>query len=78
MGDLLDALVAQLDISKGPDVPYGVMARDIDDTHSLYLNTTEEEQVIRIGGKAEGLISGKKFKDEFVLSPFEAEFVEKR
>ncbi len=78
MGDLLDALGTQLDISKGPDVPYGVMARDIDDTHSLYLNTTEEEQVIRIGGKAEGLISGKKFKDEFVLSPFEAEFVKKR
>lgn len=78
MGDLLDALVAELGISNGPDVPYGVMARDIDETHSLYLNTTDEDQVIKVGGKAEGLISGKKFKGEFVLPPFEAEFVEKR
>lgn len=78
MDELMDMLIPEIGLKMGPDVPDGVMARDIDAQHTLYLNTTDSEKVIRVGGKAEGLISGKKFKDEVVIPPFEAEFVEKK
>lgn len=76
MGDIVDMLVDELSIAKGPDVPDGVMARQIDDTHALYLNMTDREQIISVDGKAKSLISDSKFKGNLVLPPFEAEFIE--
>ncbi len=77
-GEIMDMLIDELGITPGPDVPEGVMARDIDDRHSLYLNPTDKEQVIKISGKAKGILTGKTYKDEVILPPFEAEFIERR
>jgi beta-galactosidase len=54
------------------------MARDIDEKHSLYLNTTDRQQIIRISGKAKGILTGETYKDEVILPPFEAEFIERK
>lgn len=77
-GEIMDMLIDDLDITKGPDVPQGVMARDIDDRHSLYLNTTDKEQTIKISGKAKGVLTGKIYKEEVIIPPFEAEFIQRR
>jgi beta-galactosidase len=74
----MDMLIDELGITKGPDVPQGVMARDIDDKHSLYLNTTDKEQTIKISGKAKGVLTGKTYKEEVIIPPFEAEFIQRR
>ena len=74
----MDMLIQELDITPGPKVPEGVMARDIDEKHSLYLNTTDRQQIIRISGKAKGILTGETYKDEVILPPFEAEFIERK
>lgn len=76
-GEIMDMLIDELGITPGPDVPEGVMARDIDDKHSLYLNPTDKGQIVRINGKAKGILTGKTYKDEVVIPPFEAEFIER-
>jgi beta-galactosidase len=37
LGLLVDDLIKELEIKKGPEVPAGVMARQIDAKHFLYL-----------------------------------------
>lgn len=76
-GEIMDMLIDELGITPGPEVPEGVMARDIDEKHSLYLNTTDKIQIIRISGKAKGILTGRDYKDEVHLPPFEAEFIER-
>lgn len=76
LNPLLDELIDELSIQKGPDVPAGVMARNIDDTHRLYLNVSGEPKTIAIKGKARSLLFDKDYEDEFVLPPYEPEFVE--
>ena len=49
---LLDDLINELGIKKGPEVPAGVMARQIDNTHFLYLNVTGEPKEIPMKGKS--------------------------
>ncbi len=77
LDDLMDVLIPEIGLMPGPAVPSGVMARDIDEIHTLYLNTTGSEQMIKIGCRAEGIISGKKYKGEVMLPPYEAEFIER-
>lgn len=76
-GEIMDMLIDELGITPGPEVPEGVMARDIDENHSLYLNTTDKLQIIRISGKVKGILTGRDYKDEVHLAPFEAEFIER-
>ena len=44
LNPLLDEIITGLSIKKGPDVPIGVMARQIDKSHFLYLNVSGETQ----------------------------------
>lgn len=76
LNPLLDQLIDQLGIQKGPDVPAGVMARKIDDKHALYLNVSGTPQTIKIDGKAHSILLDKKYKDSFVLPPYEPDFIE--
>lgn len=76
-GEIMDMLIDELGITPGPEVPEGVMARDIDENHSLYLNTKDKLQIIRISGKVKGILTGRDYKDEVHLAPFEAEFIER-
>jgi len=73
---LLDDLIDELGIKKGPDVPSGVMARQIDKTHFLYLNVSDEPKKIELKGKSRSLLFDKDYPGGFTIAPFEPEFVE--
>lgn len=73
---MLDELIAELSIKKGPEVPSGIMARNIDDKHVLYLNVSDTPQTIIIEGNAHSVLFDREYKDKFVLAPYEPEFIE--
>ena len=73
---ILDELILKLGITKGPDVPKGVMARQIDTKHLLYLNVTGESKEIKIKRKSISLLSGKEFDGVVSIPAYEPEFIE--
>ena len=76
LNPLLDNLINQLNIKKGPDVPAGVMARQIDKNHILYLNVTGESKEIQLKGNSRSILWDKTYKGNFTIAPFEPEFIE--
>jgi len=50
---MVDELIDQLKIKKGPQVPSGGMARQIDEKHLLYLNVSSEPKEIQRKEKQE-------------------------
>lgn len=75
LNTLVDKLIKQLDMKTGPEVPSGVMARNIDKNHILYLNTTSQPLKIKIKGKAKSLLYDAVYNNEFEIKPFEPDFV---
>ena len=76
LSPLLDKLIDELGIKKGPQVPDGVMARQIDKNHILYLNTGRTPAEIQVKGTFKGILTGKTFVDSFTLPSEEPELVE--
>lgn len=76
LSPLLDDMIAELSIKKGPEVPEGVMARQIDNNRILYLNITGEPKEIRIKGSSRSLLYDKDYKGNFIIAPYEPEFIE--
>jgi beta-galactosidase len=78
--DLLDAimgeLIDQLAIATGPLVPAGVMARQINPTHTLYLNLDGIAKRIELKGRARSILYDREYEDSFILGAFEPEFLE--
>ncbi len=73
---IIDELITELSLRKGPEVPGGVMARNIDKKHVLYLNTTGEPQTIEIKGKAKSILQDKEYTGRLTIAPYEPEFIE--
>ena len=71
-----DELIDQLAIAGGPQVPAGVMARQIDPSHILYLNLDGKAKRIELKDRAYSILSDRKYEDSFILDPFEPEFLE--
>jgi beta-galactosidase len=78
LNPLLDELINELSIKKGPEVPEGVMARQIDKNHLLCLNVSTEPRKIELKGKSRSILFDKDYTDRFTIEPFEPEFVELR
>jgi beta-galactosidase len=76
LGPLLDELVVGLSIKKGPEVPAGVMSRQIDKNHILYLNISGETKEIQMKGYSRSILFDKDYNGNFMIAPFEPEFVE--
>ena len=76
LNPLLDELIDQLNIKKGPNVPTGVMARQIDKNHYLYLNVSGEPKEIPLKGKAKSILFDKNYDSNFKIAPYEPEFIE--
>ncbi|MBV5313330.1 MAG: beta-galactosidase [Prolixibacteraceae bacterium] len=76
LNPLLDELIEELGIKKGPEVPSGVMARQIDKNHFLYLNVSGEQKEIPVKGNSRSILFDKDYTGNFKLSPFEPEFIE--
>jgi beta-galactosidase len=73
---LLDDLINELSIKKGPDVPVGVMARQIDKNHFLYLNVSGEPKDIPMKGSSRSILFDKDYTGNFTIAPYEPEFIE--
>jgi len=73
---LMDDLIVALGIKNGPDVPSGVLARQIDKTHYLFLNMSNESKEIPMKAQSRSVIFDKNYTGNFTLSPHEPEFVE--
>jgi beta-galactosidase len=73
---LLDDLIRDLSIRKGPDVPEGVMARLIDKNHFLYLNTTGEPKEIQMKANSRSILFDRDYSGNFMVEPYEPEFIE--
>jgi len=76
LNPLLDELIEELGIKKGPEVPSGVMARQIDKNHFLYLNVSGEPKEIPVKGNSRSILFDKDYVGNFKLAPYEPEFIE--
>jgi len=76
LGGLLDDLIDELGIKKGPEVPSGVMARQIDNTHFLYMNVSSEPKEIQMKEKSRSILHEKDYNGDFTIAPYEPEFIE--
>jgi len=76
LNPLLDELIDELGIKKGPNVPSGVMARQIDKNHYLYLNISGETKEIQMKGKSASILFDKNYNGNFTIAPYEPEFIE--
>lgn len=76
LSPLLDDLISDLSIKKGPDVPDGVMARQIDKIHFLYLNISGEPKEIQMKGNARSILFDKDYTGNFTIAPYEPDFIE--
>ena len=76
LNPLLEDLINELSIKKGPEVPNGIMARFIDNKHILYLNVSNKQKIVYLKGKSRSILFDKEYLDNFAIEPFEPEFVE--
>ena len=76
LNPLVDDLINELGIKKGPEVPSGVMARQIDKNHFLYLNITGELKEIPQKGNSRSILFDKDYTGNFKIAAFEPEFIE--
>jgi beta-galactosidase len=76
LNPLLDDLINELSIKKGPDVPSGVMARQIDARHILYLNVSGENKEIQMKKNSRSILLDKDYNGNFTIAPYEPEFIE--
>ncbi len=78
LGPILGDLIGKLAIEVGPTVPSGVMARQIDSTHVLYLNLEGSAKRIELKGRGKSILNDREYSGAFNLGPYEPEFVEAR
>ena len=76
LSPLLDDLISELSIKKGPEVPDNVMARQIDENHLLYLNLSGDPKEIKINHNSKSILFNKDYSGNFVIAPYEPEFIE--
>ena len=74
LGECIDRLA----INTGPKVPAGVMARQINPTHILYLNLDGAAKHVDLKGHSRSILRDQEYEDGFTLGPYEPEFVETR
>jgi beta-galactosidase len=77
LAPVLGDLVARLGIRTGPPAPPGVMARQIDATHFLYLNLDGEPKRIEAPGASRSLLYDRDYPGAFTLAPYQPDFVER-
>jgi beta-galactosidase len=76
LGAVLGDLIAQLGIATGPAVPEGVMARQIDSKHILYLNLDGGAKHVDLPGHSRSILREQDYSDGFTLEAYQPDFVE--
>lgn len=75
LAPLVRSLYPSLAVERGPETPAGVYARKVEG-RTLYVNTTGEEQTVRIDGSKRGIISDSSYQDVLRLKPYDADLLE--
>lgn len=75
LGPILDDVIHHLAIDTGPRVPPGVMARQIDARHILYLNLDGEPKEVPLAGRAHSILLNRDYRDHFVLNAYAPDFI---
>jgi beta-galactosidase len=78
LNPLIDELIKELSIRKGPEVPAGIMARQIDKNHLLFLNVSGEPKEIKMNGNSRSILFERNYTGNFIIAPYEPEFIELR
>jgi beta-galactosidase len=78
LGPIVSDLIDGLAINTGPAVPEGVMSREVDATHLLYLNLDGTAKRIELKGKARSILYDREYAGAFTIDPYQPEFVERR
>lgn len=78
LGPIIGDLINRLGINTGPAVPDGVMARQIDAAHFLYLNLDGTSKRVEFKGKSTSILYDRNYEDAFTLDPYQPEYVESR
>ena len=73
---IVSDLISRLGINTGPVVPEGVMARQIDPTHLLYLNLDGAPKRIKLKGRSSSILYDRHYENAFTIDPYQPEFVE--
>ena len=73
---IISELISRLGINTGPIVPEGVMARQIDLTHLLYLNLDGVPKRIELKGRSSSILYDRHYENAFTIDPYQPEFVE--
>jgi beta-galactosidase len=73
---IVSDLISRLGINTGPIVPEGVMARQIDATHLLYLNLDGTPKRIELRGRSRSILYDRHYENAFTIDPYQPEFVE--
>jgi beta-galactosidase len=76
LGGIVDELIEELGINKGPEVPSGVLARQIDEKHFLYLNISDSDKEIKMNVESKSILFDKDYSGNFSVAPYEPEFIE--
>jgi beta-galactosidase len=76
LNPLIDDLINELSIKKGPDVPDSIMARQVDEIHYLYLNISSKPKEIKLQRNSHSILFDKNYNDNFTVAPYEPEFIE--
>jgi beta-galactosidase len=73
---IISDLISRLGINTGPVVPEGVMARQIDAAHLLYLNLDGTPKRIELKGRSSSILYDRHYENAFTIDPYQPEFVE--
>jgi beta-galactosidase len=76
LGLVCDRAIDDAKVGRGPDVPAGVMARNIDPKHVLYVNLDNSEKTIHVFRHGKSLLHDQSVSDTFRLPAHEPEFIE--
>ncbi|MHC6231966.1 beta-galactosidase [Arthrobacter sp. MMS24-T111] len=73
---ILDSEINHRQVRRGPEVPPGVLARFIDETHMLCVNLDGIPKQITMTGPSRSILYDRDYTGEFTLAPYDADFVE--
>ena len=72
MQALLNHFYTALGMNKGPGTPQDVSARQVGG-YTIYVNTTSSLQHVTIPAPGQGMLSGRSYKTNLLLEPYEVE-----
>jgi beta-galactosidase len=76
LNPMMDDLIKELSIKRGPEVPDSVIARQIDKNHILYLNVSTRSKEIQMKENSRSILFDKDYNGNFTVPPYEPEFIE--